>query len=138
VAGRAYDGVALPDRSYTAAEVDAALAALMEPGRLAHAQDVVTHAAPTLQRMLAEALAEGGWFGEAHEREISRVAGEPDEGERSRAVSTLVAEQTRLGMFVGAAVGFELAHELVRVAGSNEGELDGWESQQGQTATEEH
>jgi hypothetical protein len=134
--------MALPDRSYTAAEVDAALAALMEPGRLAHAQDVVTHAAPALQRMLTEALAEGGWFGEAHANEIGRVAGEPDEGERSRAVSTLVAEQTRLGMFVGVAVGFELAHELVRVSGSVPGseqsESDGREHQQGQTATGEH
>ena len=107
-----YDGVALPDRSYSAAEVDEALAALVEPGRLAHAQDVVVHAAPTLQRMLAEALAEGGWFGTVHDAEINRVAGEQDEGERASAVGTLVAEQTRLGMFVGVAVGFELAHEL--------------------------
>jgi hypothetical protein len=107
-----YDEVALPDRSYSAAEVDEALAALVEPGRLAHAQDVVVHAAPTLQRMLAEALAEGGWFGAVHDAEINRVAGEQDEGERASAVGTLVAEQTRLGMFVGVAVGFELAHEL--------------------------
>jgi hypothetical protein len=104
--------MALPDRSYTAAEVDAALAALVEPGRLAHAQDVVVHAAPALQRVLAEALVEGGWFGEAHDAEVSRVVGEHDESERASAVSTLVAEQTRLGMFVGVAVGFELAHEL--------------------------
>jgi hypothetical protein len=110
----AYHEAALPDRSYTAAEVDAALAALVEPGRLSHAQDVVTHAAPTLQRMLAEALAQGGWFGEVHDAEISRVAGEPDESERATAVSTLVADQTRLGMFVGVAVGFELAHELAK------------------------
>ena len=108
----AYDEAALPDRSYTAAEVDAALTALVEPGRLDHAQDVVTHAAPTLQRMLASALAEGGWFGAAHEAEIARVAGESDLAERATAVSTLVADQTRLGMFVGVAVGFELAHEL--------------------------
>jgi hypothetical protein len=115
-----YDETALPDRSYTAAEVDAALAALVEPGRLAHAQDVVTHATPALQRILAEALAEGGWFGEAHDAEIRRVAGERDEGERAGAVGTLVAEQTRLGMFVGVAVGFELAHELVRNQSSTE------------------
>lgn len=108
----AYDGTALPDRSYTAAEVDMALEALVEPGRLAHAQDVVVHAAPALQRILAEALSEGGWFGEAHDAEVRRIAGEQDEQERARALSTLVAEQTRLGMFVGVAVGFELAHEL--------------------------
>jgi hypothetical protein len=131
--------VALADRSYSADEVDAALAALVEPGRLTHAQDVVTHAAPTLQRMLAEALADGGWFGEAHEAEVSRVAGERDEDERSRALNTLVAEQTRLGMFVGAAVGFELAHELLRQHESDEDEsVSGPESQINQTATEEH
>jgi hypothetical protein len=108
----AYDGTALPDRSYTAAEVDTALEALVEPGRLAHAQDVVVHAAPALQRILAEALSEGGWFGGAHDAEVRRVAREQDEQECVRALSTLVAEQTRLGMFVGVAVGFELAHEL--------------------------
>jgi hypothetical protein len=111
----AYDGTALPDRTYTAAEVDAALASLVEPGRLDHAQDVVIHAAPTLQRVLAEALAEGGWFGDLHDAEVSRAAAEQDDGERARAVGTLVAEQTRLGMFVGVAVGFELAHELAQL-----------------------
>jgi hypothetical protein len=118
----AYDGTALPDRSYTAAEVDAALAALVEPGRLAHAQDVVVHAAPTLQRVLADALAEGGWFEGVHDAEVSRATGEHDEQERARAVAMLVAEQTRLGMFVGVAVGFELAHELERVCKSPAGE----------------
>jgi hypothetical protein len=102
----------LPDRTYTAAEVDAAIEALGDPARLRHAQEVVTHAAPALQRVLAQALHEGGWFGPAHEGEIARAAAEPDVQERERAVATLVAEQTRLGMFVGVAVGFELAHEL--------------------------
>ncbi len=149
----AYDETALPDRSYTAAEVDAALTALVEPGRLAHAQDVVTHAAPTLQRVLAGALAEGGWFGDAHQAEIDRVVGEHDEAERATAMSTLVADQTRLGMFVGVAVGFELAHELehVRESGGEEpgrdepgrGESAGQESsaassQHDQTPTQEH
>jgi hypothetical protein len=148
-----YDEVALPDRSYSAAEVDEALAALVEPGRLAHAQDVVVHAAPTLQRMLAEALAEGGWFGAVHDAEINRVAGEQDEGERANAVGTLVAEQTRLGMFVGVAVGFELAHELAlgrepSTATDGDKAKDGQESsrrepggrepQNNQPSTEEH
>jgi hypothetical protein len=70
------------------------------------------HAAPALQRILAEALSEGGWFGEVHDAEVRRIAREQDEQECARALSTLVAEQTRLGMFVGVAVGFELAHEL--------------------------
>ncbi len=133
--------------------MDAALTALVEPGRLAHAQDVVTHAAPTLQRVLAGALAEGGWFGDAHQAEIDRVVGEHDEVERATAVSTLVADQTRLGMFVGVAVGFELAHELehVRESGGEEqgrdepsrGESAGQESsaaasKHDQTPTQEH
>jgi hypothetical protein len=105
-------GRELPDRTYTAEEVDAAIEALQAPGRLSHAQEVVTHAAPALQRVLAEALHEGGWFGSAHEAEVARAAAESDAAERARAVATLVAEQTRLGMFVGVAVGFELAHEL--------------------------
>jgi hypothetical protein len=44
-----------------------------------------------------------------------RAAAEPeDPGERARAVATLVAEETRVGMLVGVAVGYELAHELQR------------------------
>lgn len=104
-----------PDGAYTAAEVDAAVQALGEPERLAHAEEVVTHAAPALQRVLAEALLQGGWFGAAHEAEVNRVATELDPQERTRAVDTLVAEQTRLGMFVGVTVGFQLAHELQRL-----------------------
>jgi hypothetical protein len=106
---------------YTAEQVDAAIDALAEPARLSHAQEVVTHAAPALQRMLATALHEGGWFGSAHDAEVSRVAGETDPLERVRAVDTLIAEQTRLGMFVGVAVGFELARELQRVHGGDVG-----------------
>jgi hypothetical protein len=100
--------------SYTAAEVDAAIAALGDPERLSHAQEVVTHAAPALGSILAQALHEGGWFGSAHAAEIARVADEPDAAQRARAVDVLVAEQTRLGMFVGVTVGFQLARELER------------------------
>ncbi|HEY7953399.1 MAG TPA: hypothetical protein VID70_10455 [Solirubrobacteraceae bacterium] len=101
--------------SYSAAEVDAAVAALgEEPERLSHAQEVVTHAAPALQRILLQALQEGGWFGSAHAAEVQRAAGESDLQERLRAVDVLVAEQTRLGMFVGVTVGFQLARELAR------------------------
>jgi|SRR5271168_3007555 len=103
-------GVAEPP--YTAAEVDAAVEALREPERLAHAQEVVTHAAPSLQHVLAESLAGGGWFDQAHETEVAKAADEEDPQERLRAVRTLVAEETRIGMLVGVAVGFELAHEL--------------------------
>jgi hypothetical protein len=130
--------MALPDRSYTAAEVDAALAVLVEPGRLAHAESVVVHAAPGLQRVLAQALAEGGWFEDAHDAEVSRVLGEPDERERAIALGTFVAEQTRLGMFVGVAVGFELAHELAHRRDADGTDSDGGEPRAVQTTTEEH
>jgi hypothetical protein len=104
----------VPDPPYTAAEVDAAVAALREPERLAHAQQVVTHAAPSLQSVLAQALAAGGWFSQAHEQQLGQALAQTDAQERSRAVSVLVAEETRLAMLVGVAVGFELAHELGR------------------------
>lgn len=113
----------MPDRTYTADEVDAALAALAEPGRFTHAQDVVTHAAPGLGRILAEALHEGGWFGLAQDAEVARAATAEGTQERLTAVRTLVAEETRLGMLVGVAVGFELAHELQR--GHSESDGDG-------------
>jgi hypothetical protein len=103
---------ALPSRTYTAAEVDAAIEALQDPDRFTHAQEVVAHAAPGLQRVLNEALALGGWFGEAHHDQLRRVASIADPEERLRELSTMVAEETRLGMLVGVAVGFELAHEL--------------------------
>ena len=45
---------------------------------------------------------------------MTKVAGVASEAERLAAVRTLVAEETRLGMLVGVAVGLELAHELMR------------------------
>ena len=100
--------------TYTAEEVDAAVASLGDPERFAHAQEIVTHAAPGLQRVLAEALDAGGWFGDAHEAQVRRAATEADEGERTVAVRTLIADQTRLGMLVGVALGLELGQELQR------------------------
>jgi hypothetical protein len=103
----------VPERRFTAEQVDAAVAALADdPQRFSHAQEIVTHAAPGLQRVLNEALHAGGWFGEAHEGQLSSVAGVPDPGERLTAVRTLIAEETRLSMLVGVAVGLELAREL--------------------------
>jgi hypothetical protein len=100
------------ERAYTDAELDAALAALSEEGRLREAQRLVARAAPQLHRVLDEALAAGGWFGETHEQAVSDAAGVEDAAARRQAVGTLVAEETRLGMLVGVAVGFELARTL--------------------------
>ena len=105
---------------YTAEQVDAAVEALGDPERFAHAQEIVTHAAPGLQHVLNEALAEGGWFGGAHEALLSQAASSEDPEERLRAVRTLVAEETRLGMLVGVAVGLELAEELAKTTDRGE------------------
>jgi hypothetical protein len=112
-AGTPVSSHSVPDRRFTAEEVDAAVEALTaEPDRFAHAQDVVTHAAPGLQRILNEALHAGGWFTEAHEGQVTKVAELTDPTERSAALRSLLAEETRLGMLVGVAVGLELAREL--------------------------
>ena len=110
----------MPSRRYTAEQVDAAVQALGDAARFGHAQEIVTHAAPGLQQLLAEALAEGGWFGSAHEAQVSQAALEDDPEERLRAVRTLVAEETRIGMLVGVAVGLELAEELSKTLDGEE------------------
>jgi hypothetical protein len=107
-------------RRYTAEQVDAAVEALGDAARFTHAQEIVTHAAPGLQRVLAEALAEGGWFGSAHESHLAQAALQDDPDERLRAIRTLVAEETRLGMLVGVAVGLELAQELANTTDTGE------------------
>ena len=92
--------------------LDAALKALSEPGRLRAAEDRVATIAPQLQRILTTALEEGGWFDEAHRSELLKAATKPDPDERIAAVRALLAEETRIGMMVGVAVGLELAREL--------------------------
>ena len=100
------------DRAYTDAELDAAISAISEPQRLRAAQELVTRVAPALARVLALALEEGGWFDLGHSQAVAEAAGQEDPGARLRAVETLLAEETRLGMLVGVAVGFQLAREL--------------------------
>jgi hypothetical protein len=98
--------------TYTAAEVDAAVQALSDAERFGHAQEIVTHAAPGLQRVLGAALEAGGWFGQAHEAQLAQASATEDPVQRARAIRGLVAEETRLAMLVGVSVGFELAREL--------------------------
>ena len=112
----------MADRAYTDADLDAAIAAVSQPGRLQEAQELVTRAAPALQRVLAAALHEGGWFDSAHEQAVREATAGEDQHERIRAVRTLVADETRLGMLVGVAVGFELARELGQATGGDTGE----------------
>jgi hypothetical protein len=102
----------VPEPDPTDAELEAAVERLSDPERFRVAEDRVARIAPGLQRILAQALQEGGWFGEAHEGELLKAATAPDQDERIRAVRTLLAEETRMGMLVGVALGWELALEL--------------------------
>jgi len=102
------------DRAYTDDELEAAIAVITDPERLREAQDVVARSAPALARVLATALEEGGWFDMGHNQAVREATGHDDFDERVRAVRTMLAEETRLGMLVGVAVGFELARELER------------------------
>jgi hypothetical protein len=106
----------VPDRAYTDADLDAAIAAITDPQRLREAQDLVLRAAPSLSRVLAAAIDDGGWFDQAHQQAVKEATSGEDPQERIRAVRTLLAEETRLGMLVGVAVGFELARELGRAS----------------------
>jgi len=94
------------------AEIDAAVEALSDPARLRGAEHRVARIAPQLQGILGAALHEGGWFDEAHQSEVLKAATAPDPDDRIAAVRTLLAEETRIGMMVGVAIGWELAREL--------------------------
>jgi hypothetical protein len=102
------------DRSLTDAELEAAIAAIADPARLREAQNLVARTAPSLQRVLSAALEDGGWFDVGHSQAVREATAHDDVGERVRAVRTMLAEETRLGMLVGVAVGFELARELAQ------------------------
>lgn len=93
-------------------EFEAAIERLLDPERFSAAERVVAQAAPQLQKVLAAALAEGGWFGEPHEAESLRAATVPDPDERIAAVRALLAEEARMGMMVGVAVGWALKEEM--------------------------
>ena len=110
------------DRAYTEAELEAAIAAIADPERLREAQDLVARNAPALQRVLTTALDEGGWFDLGHNQAVREATGLEDLGDRVRAVRMMLAEETRLGMLVGVAVGFELSRELARGSASRERE----------------
>jgi hypothetical protein len=92
--------------------LSAAIERLTDAERFADAERMVARAAPDLQRVLAAAMAEGGWFGESHEAEALRAATVPDPDERITAVRSLLAEEARMGMMVGVAVGWALKEEM--------------------------
>ena len=101
----------MPERQFTDAELHAALEQLT-PERFREWESTLTRMAPQLQRTIVQIMHEGGWFDEGHEAAVLKAATAPDPDERIRAVRTLIAEETRIGMLVGVAVGWELAREL--------------------------
>jgi hypothetical protein len=102
----------VPSGPYSDEQIDRAIDAISQPGAFTEAERAVARAAPRLQKVLAEALDAGGWFGESHESGVLTAATVPDQDERLRAVRTLLAEEARMGMMVGVAVGWALAEEL--------------------------
>jgi hypothetical protein len=97
---------------YSDEQIDAAIESVSDPEAFREAERQVARAAPKLQRILAEALGAGGWFGESHDAEVLKAATNPDEEARLVAFRTLLAEETRVGMMVGVAVGWALAERL--------------------------
>jgi len=97
---------------FTDEQVEAAVRALSDPDRFAGAERTLSTLAPQLQGVLAHALDEGGWFGDAHRAQVRSALSESDEAARAEKIETLLAEETRMGMLVGVAVGWELAREL--------------------------
>ena len=101
-------------RAYSDADVEAAIQALSDPARLEEAQRMVGANAPGIQRILNEALQAADWFGSAHQAAVLEAAGKPDVDERLTAVRTLSPRRRTSSMLIGVAVGYELAHELMR------------------------
>ena len=105
----------VPDRAYTDAEVDAAVEALTDPDRLRAAQDLVAARRAADPARARPSPGGGRLVRHAHEQAVVQAAELPDVEERITALRTLLAEETRVGMFVGVAVGFGLARELSNI-----------------------
>ena len=102
----------MASQGYSEEQLAAAIDALSDAERFREAEAMVAAAAPQLQGILAQALEEGGWFAESHEAEVAKAVGSADEAERRLATRTLLAEEARMGMLVGVAVGWALRDEL--------------------------
>jgi hypothetical protein len=104
----------VPRGPYSDEEIDRAIDAISDPEAFGEAEKAVAQAAPHLQRVLAEALNAGGWFDQSHESQLLKATTMPGHEERLAAVRTLLAEEARMGMMVGVAVGWALADELAK------------------------
>ncbi len=97
---------------YSDEQLQAAIEALLQPERFREAERRVANSAPQLQQVLVNALVDGGWFDETHQQQLAKIASIAESEERLTAFRTLLAEEARIGMMVGVAVGWELAREL--------------------------
>ena len=103
----------MPQRSeHTEAEIEAAVQQLSDPHRLEEAQRVVAAAAPALQGILAQALESADWFDSAHRAQVLEATAHEEPIDRADAVQALIAEETRVAMLIGVAVGYELSYVL--------------------------
>lgn len=91
---------------------ESAIERLADPERFREAERLVERNAPALSRLLASVIGAGDWFGESHLAELRKACALEDPGARETAVRTLLAEESRLGMMIGVAVGWALAGEL--------------------------
>ena len=115
------------DRPFSDAELDAAVQALAEPERLRRGP-APRHAHRPPAPARAELRAGGGRLARGPRAEAAG-GGRPRRTRRaSRAVRTLLAEETRLGMLVGVAVGWELARELDGLNADDTEGTDTWTS----------
>lgn len=94
------------------AQLDAIIQELAEPHGFDAIEERLAGVAPQLQQLLDGALSEGGWFDDAHEGMVLKTATNPDEDARISELRNFVLEQTRIGMLVGVAVGWEIAERL--------------------------
>ena len=112
MASETYDARVPQRREHTEAEIQAAVEQLSEPERLEQAERVVATAAPALQGILAQALESADWFDSAHRAQVMEATAHEDPMERADAVQGLIAEETRVAMLIGVAVGYELSYVL--------------------------
>ena len=100
-------------REHSEAEIEAAVQAAQRPRRASRRPSAWSPPPrPRCRRILEQALESADWFGSAHRAQVMEATGQEDPMERLDAVQRLIAEETRVSMLIGVAVGYELAHVL--------------------------
>lgn len=102
----------MSDERIPSDDLETVIAELGDAAGLDAIEDRLAEVAPQLQGLLDGALSAGGWFDDAHESLVLKTATLPDQEQRIAELRNFVLEQTRLGMLVGVAVGWEIAGRL--------------------------